>query len=113
MSSTPDCASASNSGLKPPARSGSPDNGVVFTPSVVMPIFASEFSKLGNMPKTPMEPVMVEGSAMIRSAAVEIQYPPLAATLHMRSEEHTSELKSLLRTPYAVFCSKKKKNKQK
>src|SRR3546814_1506635 len=27
-----------------------------------------------------------------------------------RSEEHTSELQSLLRTSYAVFCLKKKKN---
>src|SRR3546814_6047411 len=26
-----------------------------------------------------------------------------------RSEEHTSELQSLMRTSYAVFCSKKKK----
>src|SRR3546814_10883842 len=26
----------------------------------------------------------------------------------MRSEEHTSELQSLMRTSYAVFCSKKK-----
>src|SRR3546814_10505060 len=26
-----------------------------------------------------------------------------------RSEEHTSELQSLMRTPYAVFCLKKKK----
>src|SRR3546814_10603289 len=29
----------------------------------------------------------------------------------MRSEEYTSELKSLLRTSYAVFCLKKKKLK--
>src|SRR3546814_8532887 len=28
-----------------------------------------------------------------------------------RSEEHTSELKSLMRISYAVFCLKKKKNK--
>src|SRR3546814_8092658 len=28
-----------------------------------------------------------------------------------RSEEHTSELQSLMRTSYAVFCLKKKKNK--
>src|SRR3546814_1890711 len=28
-----------------------------------------------------------------------------------RSEEHTSELQSLLRTSYAVFCLKKTKNK--
>src|SRR3546814_4094875 len=27
-----------------------------------------------------------------------------------RSEEHTSELQSLMRTSYAVFCLKKKKN---
>src|SRR3546814_2469221 len=31
------------------------------------------------------------------------------AVLQMRSEEHTSELQSLMRTSYAVFCLKKKK----
>src|SRR3546814_9187658 len=30
-----------------------------------------------------------------------------------RSEEHTSELQSLMRISYAVFCLKKKKNKSK
>src|SRR3546814_4201191 len=30
-----------------------------------------------------------------------------------RSEEHTSELQSLMRNSYAVFCLKKKNNKQK
>src|SRR3546814_2559155 len=30
----------------------------------------------------------------------------------LRSEEHTSELQSLMRISYAVFCLKKKKNKQ-
>src|SRR3546814_8511790 len=29
--------------------------------------------------------------------------------LHLRSEEHTSELQSLMRISYAVFCLKKKK----
>src|SRR3546814_2935527 len=29
---------------------------------------------------------------------------------HPRSEEHTSELQSLMRNSYAVFCLKKKKN---
>src|SRR3546814_4891659 len=32
--------------------------------------------------------------------------------LHIRSEEHTSELTSLMRISYDVFCLKKKKNKQ-
>src|SRR3546814_7325862 len=35
------------------------------------------------------------------------------ATGLMRSEEHTSELQSLMRISYAVFCLKKKTNTQK
>src|SRR3546814_10738116 len=34
----------------------------------------------------------------------------LRSTRHSRSEEHTSELQSLMRISYAVFCLKKKKN---
>src|SRR3546814_5186096 len=34
-----------------------------------------------------------------------------AIELNKRSEEHTSELQSLMRISYAVFCLKKKKNK--
>src|SRR3546814_4647503 len=33
--------------------------------------------------------------------------------VRIRSEEHTSELQSLMRISYAVFCLKKKKNKKK
>src|SRR3546814_7705101 len=33
-------------------------------------------------------------------------------TATVRSEEHTSELQSLMRISYAVFCLKKKKKKQ-
>src|SRR3546814_10796918 len=33
--------------------------------------------------------------------------------MERRSEEHTSELQSLMRISYAVFCLKKKKNKTK
>src|SRR3546814_7834409 len=36
----------------------------------------------------------------------------LRAFLRARSEEHTSELQSLMRTSYAVFCLKKNKNKK-
>src|SRR3546814_7636712 len=32
--------------------------------------------------------------------------------LQLRSEEHTSELQSLMRISYAVFCLKKKKHKK-
>src|SRR3546814_10744296 len=36
----------------------------------------------------------------------------LTPTGYLRSEEHTSELQSLMRISYAVFCLKKKKNNQ-
>src|SRR3546814_4943893 len=35
-----------------------------------------------------------------------------AGEVHDRSEEHTSELQSLMRISYAVFCLKKKKKQQ-
>src|SRR3546814_2687051 len=35
--------------------------------------------------------------------------PPLVSGNMTRSEEHTSELQSLMRISYAVFCLKKKK----
>src|SRR3546814_5179896 len=43
-----------------------------------------------------------------RQQFVERTEPVLA----LRSEEHTSELQSLMRISYAVFCLKKKKKKQ-
>src|SRR3546814_2254280 len=36
--------------------------------------------------------------------------PPVSGSSAPRSEEHTSELQSLMRISYAVFCLKKKKN---
>src|SRR3546814_7769794 len=36
--------------------------------------------------------------------------PPGAVHVERRSEEHTSELQSLMRISYAVFCLKKKQN---
>src|SRR3546814_7410217 len=38
--------------------------------------------------------------------------PDLSLLFHARSEEHTSELQSLMRISYAVFCLKKKKTEQ-
>src|SRR3546814_6275626 len=37
----------------------------------------------------------------------------IAGASILRSEEHTSELQSLMRISYAVFCLKKKNNKKK
>src|SRR3546814_2929744 len=45
---------------------------------------------------------------MRHSGAVRIDH-----VMALRSEEHTSELQSLMRSSYAVFCLKKKKKKTK
>src|SRR3546814_9411445 len=41
---------------------------------------------------------------------VESSMAKVAVSEALRSEEHTSELQSLMRSSYAVFCLKKKKN---
>src|SRR3546814_6188444 len=52
------------------------------------------------------------GRVWFRSGAYRAGSPntgPLRLTGGIRSEEHTSELQSLMRISYAVFCLKKKK----
>src|SRR3546814_3610176 len=44
-------------------------------------------------------------------SAETITAPDGTAAVIVRSEEHTSELQSLMRISYAVFCLKKKQNK--
>src|SRR3546814_6306580 len=45
--------------------------------------------------------------------AVKFHQLDVVSTRHRRSEEHTSELQSLMRISYAVFCLKKKKKTKK
>src|SRR3546814_5080369 len=57
---------------------------------------------------------VVDGGAAVRDwHAVDGVHPPAGRTstsdAARRSEEHTSELQSLMRTSYDVFCLKKKK----
>src|SRR3546814_9323632 len=53
---------------------------------------------------------------LYRQLPVAAAHPPDRSTggnpLSQRSEEHTSELQSLMRISYAVFCWNKKKNEQ-
>src|SRR3546814_4319326 len=49
------------------------------------------------------------GEGVLLLSDVKLQGPALAKK-GTRSEEHTSELQSLMRISYAVFCLKKKKN---
>src|SRR3546814_9237543 len=46
-------------------------------------------------------------------AHLVFERPAAHAVAFARSEEHTSELQSLMRISYAVFCLKKKKKKKK
>src|SRR3546814_3981913 len=59
---------------------------------------------------------VIDGKSILSDADLSRHDPALAAALkavygdrhHLRSEEHTSELQSLMRISYAVFCLKKK-----
>ena len=46
---------------------------VVEAPAELTPTFSRVFSNVGSTPNTPIEPVIVVGSAMISSAAIAIQ----------------------------------------
>src|SRR3546814_5356531 len=78
-----------------------------------------------NSPYEPADPLekinrpiyafnMVADQYVLRPVAVTyVNYapPPLRIGVSNRSEEHTTELQSLMRISYAVFCMKKKINK--
>src|SRR3546814_4577909 len=55
----------------------------------------------GSQPKGDVHPMAIE-------VLGNFGYP--TDGLHSRSEEHTSDLQSLMRISYAVFCLKQKKN---
>src|SRR3546814_7994983 len=54
----------------------------------------------------PARPTTLRFVAAARTSAVTL----VAERIARRSEEHTSELQSLMRISYAVFCLKKKTN---
>src|SRR3546814_6204677 len=51
----------------------------------------------------------IEEQSVEEVAAMLDLNPATVKTRHLRSEEHTSELQSLMRSSYAVFCLKKKR----
>src|SRR3546814_10188876 len=76
-------------------NSGSPVNGDIDPTPLPTPSDDSE-SSAGDLMTSNIEPIPQGGLDLESSAS--------------RSEEHTSELQSLMRISYAVFCLKKKKN---
>src|SRR3546814_9702448 len=57
------------------------------------------------------EEVAAAAIQALRLAAVGLAFAAYALLLDLRSEEHTSELQSLMRSSYAVFCLKQKKSR--
>src|SRR3546814_2581783 len=57
------------------------------------------------------QPAGSRRSTMVSVLSRAKALPSLTTRISLRSEEHTSELQSLMRISYAVFCLKKKKNK--
>src|SRR3546814_6625888 len=76
--------------------------GILIPPSVVLVLYAM----IARQPVLQLWLAgVVPGLMMAVIFAVYI-------SVRCRSEEHTSELQSLMRISYAVFCLKKKKNRQ-
>src|SRR3546814_10586240 len=68
-----------------------------------------------KMSMNPFDEIAVEEAIRIKEAGkaeeiIAVSIGPAKATETLRSEEHTSELQSLMRISYAVFCLKKKQN---
>src|SRR3546814_5813114 len=57
------------------------------------------------------EDVDIMGWAIGTIACPEAFQGPMMLAMQRRSEEHTSELQSLMRISYAVFCLKKKQHR--
>src|SRR3546814_1270269 len=64
--------------------------------------------QLGDQVERVLRPQRDQDLVRLRLDAAARQH----AGADLRSEEHTSELQSLMRISYAVFCLKKKKKKQ-
>src|SRR3546814_7880899 len=75
------------------------------------------FLMIRRPPRSTRTDTLFPYTTLFRSAfprAQEVKAAEILCQLHRlvdhRSEEHTSELQSLMRISYAVFCLKKKKN---
>src|SRR3546814_5812148 len=62
----------------------------------------------GLLPKTPEVKQRISVNASVLAMGYQRFIPNFAGLRFDRSEEHTSELQSLMRISYAVFCLQKK-----
>src|SRR3546814_3524666 len=71
--------------------------------------FFQSWELRGKYPAILSDPVVGEAASNLFSDAQAMLMRMIAEKPVRRSEEHTSELQSLMRISYAVFCLKKKK----
>src|SRR3546814_4781987 len=65
---------------------------------------------MGGGGYTSTHPLSIQRMSDIQNRVAELPVVHHKDSDAFRSEEHTSELQSLMRTSYAVFCLKKKKH---
>src|SRR3546814_5879963 len=69
-----------------------------------------DLRRLAQLRELPQHHLALQPRQMVdEEDALQMVVLVLDARRHQRSEEHTSELQSLMRISYAVFCLKKKK----
>src|SRR3546814_3868379 len=74
---------------------------------------AQHRAKAAHLPHQPLQRLVARPRVLRQQlAGLFRQVDEDGAALEQRSEEHTSELQSLMRISYAVFCLKKKKYTQ-
>src|SRR3546814_8942358 len=70
----------------------------------------AELSPLAQQGAAPTPGVLLWLSDLVEALALSGRADEARGYLDDRSEEHTSELQSLMRNSYAVYCLKKKNN---
>src|SRR3546814_5693262 len=71
---------------------------------------ASPLGMRRGVPSFERKPMLWRHSKVSRSKVCAVIFHSFVKVRECRSEEHTSELQSLMRISYAVFCLKKKKS---
>src|SRR3546814_5040995 len=86
--------------LYPPARQGA---------AAPWPATDRSFQRAGAAQRVVVRGITIAGQAVFATRSIPGAGQPARQLENHRSEEHTSELQSLMRISYAVFCLKKKK----
>src|SRR3546814_7619148 len=93
------------------------DPGALFNDEIATQINEGNFEgfqeRFTNSMRASMRQTMAMSATLMRAYGDRLLEQVRGEMQGMRSEEHTSELQSLMLTSYAVSCVKKKKNRSK